>query len=138
MTGKSSIRWKQRFENYEKAYKSLIESQKALEDEPENRFIQDSVIQRYAYTIKLAWKTIKDYLEEGFIGVTSPKKVIRKAFQEGIIQNANGWMRTLDDRNKTTHIYEKTVADEIVTAITKEHIPLFYSLYHHMKLKQDG
>ncbi len=52
------VRWKQRFQNYEKAYLSLLESADALAQEPANRFIQDSLIQRYAYTIELAWKSV--------------------------------------------------------------------------------
>ena len=128
------VRWKQRFQNYEKAYLSLLESAEALEQEPSNRFIQDSLIQRYEYTIELAWKTLKDYLEElGFVGVTSPKKVIRKAYQEGLIAEADKWIVALNDRNRTSHAYEETMAKTVATAIMESHIPLFGSLYATLK-----
>ncbi len=128
------VRWKQRFQNYEKAYLSLIESAEALAQEPSNRFIQDSLIQRYEYTIELAWKTLKNYLEElGFVGVTSPKKVIRKAYQEGIITEADKWITALNDRNRTTHAYEETMAKTVAAAIMENHIPLFRDLYVTLK-----
>lgn len=47
MTIEKNIRWKLRFDNYSKAYKSLKESIEAFSKDSNNRFIQDSVIQRY-------------------------------------------------------------------------------------------
>lgn len=130
------VRWKQRFENYEKAYLSLIESQQALNRDSNNKFIQDSLIQRYEYTVELAWKTIKDYLEyQGFIDVTSPKKVIRKAYSEKMITNGEGWMDALNDRNRTSHAYEESMATDVASSILNNHIPLFTTLYNYFKAK---
>lgn len=137
MSDVKDVRWKQRFQNYEKAYLSLIESAEALADEPDNRFIQDSLIQRYEYTIELAWKTLKDYLEElGFVGVTSPKKVVRKAYQESIITEADKWIEALNDRNRTAHAYEETMANTVAIAIQENHIPLFRDLYATLKREE--
>ena len=138
MTEQKDIRWKQRFNNFEKAYLSLIDSQEALENDPGNDFIQDSLIQRYKYTLELAWKTMKDYLEnEGFMDVTSPKKAVRKAFQERIIQDGDGWIRALDDRNKTSHAYDENMAKEVIESITEQHIPIFRDFYLYMKKEAD-
>lgn len=133
------VRWIQRFENFERAFLSLVESQKALLLEPDNRFIQDSLIQRYEYTIELAWKTMKDYLEElGFIDVTSPKSVIRQAFQERIIHDGTGWFAALEDRNRTSHAYEEAMANEVTQSITDNHITLFQELYTFLKEKRNA
>jgi nucleotidyltransferase substrate binding protein (TIGR01987 family) len=138
MTEQKDIRWKQRFKNFEKAYLSLVESQEALESEPDNDFIQDSLIQRYEYTLELAWKTMKDYLEnEGFMDVTSPKKAVRKAFQARIIQDGSAWMIALDDRNKTSHAYDEKMAKEVIQSITEQHIPIFRDFYLYMKKETD-
>jgi len=133
MNAEKDIRWKQRFENYSKAYISLLESDDALKKEPDNGFIKDSVIQRYEYTIELAWKLMKDYLEEqGFIDVTSPKKVIRKAFEERLIQDGNGWIAALNGRNITSHAYDETKANEVIKDISEKYILLFRDLFNQM------
>ena len=139
MNDTKDVRWKQRFENYIKAYTSLLESDDALKQEPENSFIKDSLIQRYEYTIELAWKTMKDYLEEqGFIDVSSPKKVVRKAFEEGLIQDAPAWMAALNGRNITSHAYDETKANEIVKDISEQYILIFRDLYEQMNKEKDA
>jgi nucleotidyltransferase substrate binding protein (TIGR01987 family) len=139
MNAEKDIRWKQRFENYSKAYISLLESDDALENDPENTFIKDSLIQRYEYTIELAWKVMKDYLEDqGFIDVTSPKKVIRKAFEEGIIQDASEWMAALNGRNITSHAYDETKANEIINDISEKYILLFRGLFDQMNKENNA
>lgn len=138
MSEMKDLRWKLRFENYERAYLSLLESQKALEEDKKNSFIQDSLIQRYEYTIELAWKTMKDYLEEqGFIDVSSPKSTVRKAFQEGMVQDGSAWINALDDRNRTSHAYEEKIADEVTEAICERHIPIFRDLFFYLKGEMD-
>lgn len=138
MTEQKDIRWKQRFNNFEKAYLSLVESKEALENDPDNDFIQDSLIRRYEYTLELAWKTMKDYLEnEGFMDVTSPKKAVRKAFQERMIQDGSAWITALDDCNKTSHAYDENMAKEVIRSITEQHIPIFRDFYLYLKKEYD-
>lgn len=55
------VRWKQRFQNYEKAIFYLQESIRRIDLSDLERA---GVIQIYEFTFELAWKTIKDYLEE--------------------------------------------------------------------------
>jgi len=127
------IRWEQRFQNFEKAYFSLNESIEAYEKDSKNLFIRDSIIQRYEYTIELAWKTLKDYLEEeGFIDVSSPKKVIRQALKEGYITDP-AWLKALDDRNKTTHAYDEEMAQEVTKQIKEQYFFLLRDLYFVLK-----
>jgi nucleotidyltransferase substrate binding protein (TIGR01987 family) len=127
-------RWKQRFSNFSRAFSSLEESITAAKKDPNNRFIKDSVIQRYEYTIELAWKLMKDYLEElGFIDVSAPKQAIRKAFKENIIKDAEAWIKALNDRNKTSHIYEEAIADEITKDIIESHYIIFADLYNYFR-----
>jgi nucleotidyltransferase substrate binding protein (TIGR01987 family) len=129
----TNIRWQQRFQNFEKAYFSLNESIEAYENDADNLFIRDSIIQRYEYSIELAWKTLKDYLEEeGFIDVSSPKKVIRQALKEGYITNST-WLKALDDRNKTSHAYDEEMANEVTTEIQEQYFFLLRDLYFTLK-----
>ena len=129
----TAIRWQQRFQNFERAYFSLNESIEAFNKEPDNLFIRDSIIQRYEYTIELAWKTLKDYLEEeGFINISSPKKVIRQALKEGYITDST-WLQALDDRNKTSHAYDEAMAKEITEQIKSPYFFLLRDLYFVLK-----
>ena len=57
------IRWKQRFQNFSRGLTLLSQ---ALENGPSalNQLEQEGVVQRFEFTFELAWKTMKDYMEE--------------------------------------------------------------------------
>jgi nucleotidyltransferase substrate binding protein (TIGR01987 family) len=83
------------------------------------------LIQRYEYSIELAWKTIKDYLEnQGFADIGTPKKAVRRALNSGLIKNPN-WIKALNDRNKTSHAYNEDMAQEVTNEIQQVY---FYTL----------
>ena len=66
----SDIRWKQRFQNFEKAIGFLAE---ALKIEHPDLLQKAGIIQFFEMSYELAWNTLKDYLEEqGFTDVKSP------------------------------------------------------------------
>jgi len=128
------IRWKQRFENYEKAFVLLDEviqrdmnSLSALE--------MEGLVQRFEITVELAWKTLKDYLEyEGYDGVKNGKQAIRQGFQDGIIHHAEAWMSALEKRNLTSHTYNEYILHEMLHFIFEEFHPIARDLY--LQLKQ--
>ena len=76
------IRWKQRFQNFEKAFKKLEE---ALNKDNLSELERNGLIQRFEFTMELAWKTLKDFMEDqGFVFTSiSPKVILREAFQNG-------------------------------------------------------
>ena len=75
------IRWKQRFQNYEKAFKRLSRAIEVVKSAPDDDLLQSGLVQTYEYTFELAWKTLKDYLTlEGF-EVRSPVKRFVKVFR---------------------------------------------------------
>ncbi len=112
----NNIRWQQRLENFEKAYLLLAT---ALENGSEslNDLEQEGTIQRFEYTLELAWKTIKDYLTAqgtNFEEIT-PKTVIKKAFSAKIITKPEIWLNMLEQRNLLSHTYnEQTFANTII------------------------
>lgn len=72
------IRWKQRFENFNKSY-TLLDRYSKREDLSELE--QAGLIQFFEMTFELAWKVLKDYLEsEGYI-VKSPRETIKQDFK---------------------------------------------------------
>lgn len=70
MNRNPDIRWQQRFDNFDRALGLLRE---ALANGPAalNQLEKEGVVQRFEYTLELAWKTIKDYLEGSGVVLTA-------------------------------------------------------------------
>ena len=129
----SDIRWIQRFNNFERALALLKEAItiKTLTD-----LEIEGMIQRFEYTFELAWKTLKDYLEEkGYTELVGSKEVIRQAFADGIITEGEVWMDMVRARNLTTHIYNQQTANTIKDDIVKLYYACFNQLYDYLKAK---
>ena len=73
--------------------------------------LRDSIIKKFEYTIELSWKTIKAYLEEeGYEEMSSPRKVLKQAFESNIINDEEVWSNMLEARNSTAHTYDEEKA----------------------------
>ena len=129
------IRWKQRFQNYEKAFKRLSRAVKVVKSAPDDDLLQSGLVQTYEYTFELAWKTLKDYLTlEGF-EVRSPRETIRQGFQSGYIMNGEDWLQALADRNLTTHIYDDEIIIRVLSDIFERYFFLLQDFYISFKEK---
>lgn len=129
------IRWKQRFQNFEKAHKRLNHAIIVVKSEPDNEVLAAGLIQTYEFTFELGWKTLKDYLEmEGF-DVPSPRSTIRQAYQSGFIRNAEEWIQALNDRNLTTHTYDELIAAKVISDINEKYFFILEELYLYLKNK---
>ncbi|TCN62217.1 nucleotidyltransferase substrate binding protein [Acetobacteroides hydrogenigenes] len=120
-------RWIQRFNNLNKAISSLSVS--LLEDTSNNITLRAGVIQFFEMTFVLAWKTLKDYLNEiGYDEVNSPRSAIKKAFEIGIVDDGHLWLKALEDRNLTAHTYEEETAIEVERLIRESYYPMVLEL----------
>lgn len=129
------IRWKQRLTNFEKSIYLLQESLKI--PDPDITSIA-GIIQFFEVAMELAWKTLKDYLEDQkFIEINSPKSVIKKAFEIGIIKDGHLWMDALEDRNLTVHTYDEDKARNIESSIRNSYFPILKALSITLKNKSD-
>lgn len=81
---------------------------------------RDSAIQRFEFTLDLAWKTIKAFLEE-YRGIrcTSPKGCLKDAFLERIIEHDEFWLELVDLRNDTVHTYKEELAESVFQKLPK-------------------
>ena len=120
------IRWKQRFQNYEKSFFLL---KRALEIKNPSEAEMGGLIQFYEMTFELAWKMLKDYLSEQGFNINSPREAIKQAFQSEIIDNGQEWIDALEDRNLTTHTYDEEIAEKVVRSIKESYYPLLNDLY---------
>lgn len=120
------IRWKQRFENYDKALGRLQEALTAVDREPGNHLYEMATIQAFEFSIELGWKLLKDYLKfQGVKEAMLPRDVIRQAFQAQLVTNGQAWIDMLEARNKTSHTYDDAQAAVIVRRIRQD----FYSAF---------
>lgn len=98
-------------------------------EQTHSQAVRDGAIQRFEISAELAWKATQDYLEEqGYLDVHSPKAVMRKAYLEGLITDEQGWLSLLDARNKTSHLYDDILADQVYQQIQGTHLPLLDAL----------
>ena len=60
----TDIRWKQRFQNFSRTFILLRSAFKDRILENLSDLEKEGIIQRFKYSYDLAWKTMKDFLEE--------------------------------------------------------------------------
>ena len=106
MDNLKEIRWKQRFSNFEKAFKLYKEGLENLKDTSTD-IEKEGIIQRFEYTFELAWKTLKDYLEYGGIIANLPREIIKQSFSKGLIKDGDVWIDMLEKRNLIAHTYDE-------------------------------
>jgi len=131
----STIRWKQRFENFKQANTNLHETADFIKNESLNKVYTMAIIQAYEMCFELAWKTMKDYLEYNGTEVDNPRSAIKEAFSQKIIVNGQSWIEMLETRNKTSHTYKEEFAKQTAESIINEYIPLFDNLQKFLEKK---
>ncbi|MEK7451760.1 MAG: nucleotidyltransferase substrate binding protein [Patescibacteria group bacterium] len=114
----------ERIESFHQAIKRLEE---ALA-ESETSLNRDASIQRFEFTVELAWKSIQKFLAAQQIICQSPKSCFQEAFQFGLIEDDEKWILMMDDRNLTVHTYNQELAKEIYNRLSG-YIPLLNALY---------
>ena len=91
--------------------------------------VRDGVIQRFEFCTELAWKATREYLlDQGYTEINSPKSVMKRAYADGIISDEAAWISLLNDRNRTSHIYDEATASEIFQQIQETYVTLFIDL----------
>ncbi|MDZ7376459.1 MAG: nucleotidyltransferase substrate binding protein, partial [candidate division KSB1 bacterium] len=96
------------------------------------------LIQFFEIAFELSWKTMKDYLESlGFL-VKTPRETIKQAFQIELISDGETWLRALEDRNLTTHIYDEAFALQIERVIRENYLPIIRQLYDKLQPEAQG
>ena len=129
------IRWKQRFQNFEKAMGYL---EQALQIPNPDIVQKAGIIQFFEMSFELAWNMVKDYLEDqGFVDIRSPRGALKKAFEMNILENGHDWMDLLQDRNLTAHTYDEQKATEMELLIQNKYYPILKALQLTFKQKSN-
>ncbi len=112
------IRWRQRFQNLERA-QALLQKGLAIET-PSDIEIQ-GIIQSFEFTFELSWKTMKDYLEAQGVVCSFPREVIKQAFHYQLISDGKTWLEMLSRRNQLAHTYDEKMALEAYNIIKNQY-----------------
>jgi nucleotidyltransferase substrate binding protein (TIGR01987 family) len=118
------IRWKQRLSHFERALDLLRDALK-LGHASLSLLEKEGTVQRFEYSLELAWKTAKDYLEATgtVILPVTPRQVIKEAIDAKIIADGQVWIDMLDHRNLLSHTYDSAMFEEAVEAIVDRYLP---------------
>lgn len=117
--------------NLEKAFDKLRDGAENAKDELD----KDGVIQRFEFTFELLWKTLKIFLRDRGIEVKTPKDSMAEAFKVGWIQDEETFLDMLEDRNKTSHIYDSETSEVIFERIRSVYVQAVKGVLD--KLKKD-
>ena len=127
------VRWKQRFENFERAYTLFKEI--FIDGNPHDLSELEKAggIQRFEFTFELSWKLMKDYLEWGGIEPDEaiPRQIIKEAFAAKLIDDGKVWIDMLKNRNELSHTYSGEILASSIEKIRREYaepIRTFYTL----------
>lgn len=127
-------RWKQRFQNFEKAFLFL---ESAVRKDEYNPIEIGGLVQAFEFTFELAWKTVKDYLYEQGLETNFPREAIKQAFSSEIITDGHTWIEMLEKRNELSHTYNEEVAEHAVTVIKNSYFLAIEQVYFYLKSRID-
>jgi len=114
-------------------FRSIVNQFSKALNEKKNEYIRDAAIKRFELAFELSWKLLKAYIEEyhGLI-CQSPRSCYREAYKLSILDYDDYWMSIIDLRNKTAHIYNLEMAEEIFEELPKV-LQRFEKLSNYMK-----
>jgi len=102
------------FEDFKKA---IVRLEEVLNLE-ENQINRDSAIKRFELCFDLAWKSIKEFAREQGVECYSPRACFKIAFQLKLIDYDEKWLKMLEDRNLSTHLYSQELADKVYSRLS--------------------
>jgi nucleotidyltransferase substrate binding protein (TIGR01987 family) len=109
--------------SFDKAFASLREAWAEYQKDETNKFVRDAVVQRFEYTYELSHKMLKRFLAETEFNSQEIKEmafsdIIRTANEKNLLLNdLERWGEYRRMRNITSHTYDESRADEIVSIV---------------------
>ena len=129
----ADIRWQQRFVNYTRALEQL---ERFFEPPALNEREQQGLIKAFETTFELAWNTLRDLLRsQGNESLLGSRDTLREAFRLELLQDGESWMLMIQDRNLTSHTYNRATADAIAANIQQHYLSCFQSLRTRLQLR---
>lgn len=93
--------------------KALQRFEEALQESTKTEIVRDATIQRFEFTVEMAWKAVQKRLRVEQIICRSPRECLKEAFSFGLIQDDPRWLKMFEDRNLASHTYDEETAQAI-------------------------
>ena len=100
-------------------------------EEPYNNVIITGLVGLYEICFEQSWKVMKKCLEESgydLASTGSPRQIIKTAYQAGMINDEDAWLRALISRNNVAHSYNIKVALDIINNTKDVYFKMFNEL----------
>lgn len=108
--------------------KAVHRLREALKEKSSKEIVIDGTIQRFEFTFELAWKVLKAKLEFQGLEALSPRAAIKEAFKARLIKNGSQWIKMLEARNKTSHLYDQKKSKLVYLEIKKKYFKILEEL----------
>ena len=133
-------RWRYRFANYRRAVALLREAMDRKRESGLNQLETEGAIQRFEFTMELAWNVMRDFLEhDGVVfDQVTPRAVFRKAYEANLTEHGEVWMDALDARNKMSHTYDALALEKVVEDIDTRFLVAMEDLCRLLTAKEAG
>jgi nucleotidyltransferase substrate binding protein (TIGR01987 family) len=123
-------RWHLRFKNFCSTLALVEEAVARMERSDYSDLEKAGTVQRFEICWELAWKSMRDYLNDAGnpVEVPSAINVIRTAFQVNLIADGDGWVQAMKARNKMTHEYDIEAFEATVFDVRDTYLPMLLAL----------
>ena len=88
----------------------------AMRPQPDHP-LADAAIQRFEFSIELCWRALQAVLALELIEARSPRAVLTAAYAQHWIEDEARWLRMVEDRNRTSHAYNREIAAAILARL---------------------
>lgn len=113
-----------KIETFEQALSRLQEAVEIAQDDLD----KDGVLQRFEFCTELLWKSLKAILAYQGIECYSPRSCIKEAFKTKIIPDDEVVLDMIEDRNRSSHVYDEEESWKIFERIKKVYLPYLQKL----------
>jgi nucleotidyltransferase substrate binding protein (TIGR01987 family) len=111
--------------SFKQAISRLDEALQRYEQEPQDLFVQDSVVKRFEYTYALAYKILGRFLEATAdttedISLMTFQELVRLGNEKGLLKGGTkDWLEYREKRNITSHTYDNDKSNEVIAIVPK-------------------
>ena len=124
-----------KYENFCQALTNLKEIYRY--QEPYDTVVLTGLFGLYEICFEQSWKMVKEILERhGYAegATSSPKLILKTAYQAGMIKDEELWLHALQERNNVAHSYNHEIALSIVRMAKGQ----FYQMFCDLRTEVEG